>query len=52
MTNVEEPGTATIDWRQPEVNTELTAGATDPDKIDGGHDVRVVGSQGEQADAY
>ena len=36
VTNVEEAGKATIDWRQPEVGTALTAGATDPDKIDGG----------------
>ena len=35
VTNVEEAGTATIDWRQPEVGTELTAGATDPDDIEG-----------------
>ena len=35
VTNVEEAGTATIDWRQPEVGTELTAGATDPDYIEG-----------------
>ena len=35
VTNVEEAGTATIDWRQPEVGTDLTAGATDPDKIEG-----------------
>ena len=35
VTNVDEDGTATIDWRQPEVGTALTAGATDPDEIDG-----------------
>ena len=35
VTNVDEAGTATIDWRQPEVGTELTAGATDPDYIEG-----------------
>ena len=35
VTNVEEAGKATIDWRQPEVGTALTASATDPDEIDG-----------------
>ena len=35
VTNVEEAGTATIGWRQPEVGTALTAGATDPDDIEG-----------------
>ena len=35
VTNVDEDGTATIDWRQPEVTTALTASATDPDEIDG-----------------
>ena len=35
VTNVEEAGTATIDWRQPEVTTALTASATDPDDIEG-----------------
>ena len=35
VTNVEEAGAATIDWRQPEVTTALTASATDPDDIDG-----------------
>ena len=35
VTNVDEDGTATIDWRQPEVGTALEANATDPDEIDG-----------------
>ena len=35
VTNVDEAGTATIDWRQPEVGTVLTAVARDPDEIDG-----------------
>ena len=35
VTNVDEDGTATIDWRQPEVGTVLTAVARDPDEIDG-----------------
>ena len=35
VTNLEEPGTATISLRQPEVNTELTGSATDPDEITG-----------------
>ena len=35
VTNVEEAGKATIDWRQPEVGTALTASATDPDEIGG-----------------
>ena len=35
VTNVDEAGTATINWRQPEVGTELTASATDPDGIEG-----------------
>ena len=35
VTNVDEAGTATIDWRQPERTTPLTASATDPDMIDG-----------------
>ena len=35
VTNLEEPGTATISLRQPEVGTELTGSATDPDEITG-----------------
>ena len=35
LTNLDEPGTATINWRQPEEGTELTAGATDPDGVTG-----------------
>ena len=35
VTNVEEAGKVTIDWRQPEVGTALRANATDPDDIDG-----------------
>ena len=35
VTNVDEAGTATINWRQPELGTELTASATDPDRIEG-----------------
>ena len=35
VTNLEEPGTATISLRQPEVRTELTGSATDPDEITG-----------------
>ena len=35
VTNVEEAGTATIDWRQPEVTTALAAVARDPDHIVG-----------------
>ena len=35
VTNLEERGTATISLRQPEVNTELTGSATDPDEIAG-----------------
>ena len=35
VTNLDEPGTATISLRQPEVGTELTGSATDPDKITG-----------------
>ena len=35
VTNVEEAGKVTIDWRQPEVTTALTASATDPDDIEG-----------------
>ena len=36
VTNVEEAGTVTIDWRQPEVGTVLAAVARDPDDITGG----------------
>ena len=35
VTNVDEAGKVTIDWRQPEVTTALTASATDPDDIEG-----------------
>ena len=35
VTNVDETGTATINWRQPEAGTELEANATDPDRIRG-----------------
>ena len=35
VTNVEEAGKVTTDWRQPEVTTALTASATDPDDIEG-----------------
>ena len=33
---MDEDGTVDISWRQPEVTTELTAIATDPDEITGG----------------
>ena len=52
VTNLDEPGTATISLRQPEVGTELTGSATDPDGITGDRDVRVVRPQGQQAHAY
>ena len=35
VSNVDEDGTVDISWRQPEVFTQLTASASDPDKIDG-----------------
>ena len=35
VTNLNEDGTATIGWRQPEVGTPLTGRATDPDKVVG-----------------
>ena len=35
VTNLDEPGTATISLRQPEVGTELTGTATDPDGATG-----------------
>ena len=35
VTNLDEPGTATISLRQPEVGTRLTGSATDPDEITG-----------------
>ena len=35
VTNLDEPGTATISLRQPEVGTGLTGSATDPDEITG-----------------
>ena len=35
VTNLNEDGTATIGWRQPEVGTELTGSATDPDMVVG-----------------
>ena len=35
VSNVDEDGTVDISWRQPEVGTELTAVASDPDEIDG-----------------
>ena len=35
VNNLNEDGKATIDWRQPEVGTELTGSASDPDKVDG-----------------
>ena len=35
VSNVDEDGTVDISWRQPEVNTELTATASDPDQITG-----------------
>ena len=35
VTNLEEPGTAVISLRQPEVGTDLTGSATDPDGITG-----------------
>ena len=52
VTNLDEPGTATISLRQPEVGTGLTGSATDPDEITGDHCVRVVRPQGQQAHAY
>ena len=36
VSNVDEDGTVDISWRQPEVTTELTAVASDPDGITGG----------------
>ena len=36
VSNVDEDGTVDISWRQPEVTTELTAIASDPDGITGG----------------
>ena len=35
VSNVDEDGTVDISWRQPEVTTELTAVASDPDVISG-----------------
>ena len=35
VTNLDERGTASISLRQPEVGTELTGSATDPDEITG-----------------
>ena len=35
VTNLDEPGTAVISLRQPEVGTDLTGSATDPDEITG-----------------
>ena len=35
VSNVDEDGTVDISWRQPEVTTELTASASDPDVISG-----------------
>ena len=35
VSNVDEDGTVDINWRQPEVDTELTASASDPDDITG-----------------
>ena len=35
VSNVDEDGTVDISWRQPEVTTELTALASDPDEIEG-----------------
>ena len=35
VSNVDEDGTVDISWRQPEVTTELTALASDPDMISG-----------------
>ena len=35
VSNVDEDGTVDINWRQPEVGTELTAVASDPDVISG-----------------
>ena len=52
VTNLDERGTATISLRQPEVGTELTGSASDPDEITGDIALRVVRPQGQQAHAY